>query len=367
MSDPRGATFAGMPRGQVGLSYARYRLLFKHPFATAHGVREGTDAVFVRLERDGLAGYGEATIPPYLEWTADAVVQLLEKVHLDSLEGQLEALLHQQVGNAAWQRMPPVRAALTSAYFDLVNKGLNRLYSSSLEVESAQDRPGSAMVTLGLSDPRDIEQRIGELPDTEVLKVKLDRSLDGSYVKRVMSLTDRRLFLDVNQGWTAFEQATAMLDGIDQDRILGIEQPFRKDCWDLHSELQRLTGIPIYGDESIQGPADLERAAGVFGGVNIKLMKCGGLDVAERMVDLAGRFGMRIMLGCMSESSLGCAVMAQLAGRADLVDLDGPWLLRNDPFQGLGLEQGQMRVHRAVGFGVEPVPGWRPEWTRIVA
>lgn len=219
------------------------------------------------------------------------------------------------------------------------------------------------MVTLGLVNMVDIRSALQDLPYTEVLKVKLNGVDDEHYVKEVLRWDDRKLFLDANQCWTTLDQAMAVLQAVGEERLAGIEQPFKKDRWDLHGELHHRTQVTVYGDESIQGPEDLERAAGVFGGVNIKLMKCGGLDVAVGMAQRAHALGMRVMLGCMSESSLGCGAMAQLAPLADLVDLDGPWLLSNDPFEGLYLDHGRIACTGTTGFGVRPVLARLPEWT----
>ena len=135
------------------------------------------------------------------------------------------------------------------------------------------------------------------------------------------------------------------------DRLVGLEQPFAVKDEGIQAELQRELHVCIYGDESIWGSADLERASGTFGGVNIKLMKCGGLDKAKAMADRAAELGMKVMLGCMSESSLGCTAMAHLAGAADLLDLDGPLLIRNDPFDGMIMKNGKLVMPEGPGIG----------------
>ncbi|MDX9751842.1 MAG: enolase C-terminal domain-like protein, partial [Flavobacteriales bacterium] len=208
--------------------------------------------------------------------------------------------------------------------------------------------------------------KLGELPRSRVLKVKLGSGLDRRTMEQVLALDDRRLFLDANQGWTDVRQALDMVRMAGEGRLVGIEQPFAADRWDLHRQLGELTDVPVYADESVQGPDDLERAAGSFGGVNIKLMKCGGPDVAVAMARRARALGMRVMLGSMSESSLGSAVMAQLSGLADLADLDGPWLVRNDPFQGLAIADGRMTVTGRTGAGVQPRPGLL-DWIQLGA
>ena len=138
------------------------------------------------------------------------------------------------------------------------------------------------------------------------------------------------------------DQALAAIEVVGVERVVGLEQPFAKDRWELHKELANECPITVYGDESIQGLDDLERAPEAFGGVNLKLMKCGGLDVAEAMAERARELGLKVMLGSMSESTLGCGAMASLQHVADLADLDGPWLISNDPFEGLEMHQGRL-------------------------
>jgi L-alanine-DL-glutamate epimerase-like enolase superfamily enzyme len=144
-----------------------------------------------------------------------------------------------------------------------------------------------------------------------------------------------------------------------------MEQPFPKARPDLHAELKARTRVPVYADESVQDLGDLERTAMAFSGVNVKLMKCGGLDRAAVLVEAARSRGMKVMLGSMSESSLGCTAMAGLADRADVVDLDGPWLLANDPFKGLDIQEGRLMVPAGPGLGAIPIAPLH--WTPFVA
>jgi L-alanine-DL-glutamate epimerase-like enolase superfamily enzyme len=134
-----------------------------------------------------------------------------------------------------------------------------------------------------------------------------------------------------------------------------MEQPFTEDDLDRHQELSTSGKVTVYADESIQDMAQLEARHAAFGGVNLKLMKCGGLDRAKAMAKCARELDLKVMLGSMSESSLGCTVMGHLAGMADIVDLDGPWLIANDPFRGIGMEQGRLRLPEGAGWAVDPV------------
>lgn len=343
------------------LALARYRLLFKHPFGTAHGTRDGTDCVFVRLSEGAVHGYGEATLPPYLPYDQSAVYQELSTVDLNAFIRSFER-------SPSFQALsPPSRAALTTAHYDLISKRLDTSISSSLGIAEPRHLDGRSMVTLGLCPIPDISLKLSELPISSLLKVKLGSDHDRATLGRIAELDARPIFLDANQGWDHVDQALEAIAVLGPDRIVGMEQPFGKEQWDLHKDLGARTKIPIYADESIQGLNDLEHAQGVFSGVNLKLMKCGGLDVAKAMVERAKLLGLQVMLGSMSESSLGCAAMYQLSGIADLLDLDGPWLISNDPFEGLVMEAGELHVRSSTGTGVEPAFPTLLNWTTIGA
>ena len=317
------------------ISAARYRLLFKRPFTTAHGTRDGTDAVFVCIEHEGVVGYGEATLPPYLSESADSVEELVRSMRLTHGIGQDDAQALLSEIAAKTPDAPAARNALSMAVLDVLGKVSRQ---PLWQLWNCAPPPGSsqAMVTLATDRLDDIAERLAELPGSPVLKVKLGTLHDLELIKLIKHLDNRKLLLDANQGLRSVDDAMRILDAAGED-VVAIEQPFARDRWDLHGELQGRTTVSVIGDESIQGLEDLERAAGAFGGVNLKLMKCGGLPEALRMAQTARQLGLKVMLGSMSESSLGCLAMMHLSGLADLVDLDGPWLIRNDPFRGLGL------------------------------
>lgn len=349
----------------IDLHVALYRLLFREPFGTAHGMRDGTDCVFVRLERDGIRGYGEATIPPYVNETQVSVLQALSSSRLQVALKAGEAALLQELEQPEWSVQSAARAAIQCAYNELVIKSKGVVWSS----RHSGLRQGRAMVTIGLGDPRSYAERLAALPEGfEVLKVKLDGKQDEAILEQILLHDRRPMLLDANQGWQSVEHGLQILSLIRPERLVGLEQPFAKERWDLHQDLAARSGALIIADESIQGLDDLERAQGVFGGVNLKLMKCGGLDRAERMAERAGQLGLQVMLGSMSESSLGCAAMFTLSGSADLLDLDGPWLLINDPFGGFELEGGRFKVDvGSSGHGVAERDPALLDWIHIGA
>ncbi|MDQ3101938.1 MAG: hypothetical protein M3R08_11170 [Bacteroidota bacterium] len=337
------------------LSIAPYRLLFKGSFGTAHGARDGTDSVFVRLERNGRTGFGEATMPPYLQETQSSVIDALRHVDLQKLENH---------GLKDLDDLPPcARAALSTAYYDLISKEKGRSIESLLELPVIDHREPISLITLGLTECDKIPEKLDQLPPFNGLKVKLDGNADLERLEMIMRSDQRLLLIDANQAWTKLEQALDVIDLIGSERLIGLEQPFPLERLELQEELIRQTNIPIYADESIKNLQDLDRLAGSFSGVNLKLMKCGGLDIAGAMAKRAHELGLNVMLGSMSESSLGCGAMFQLAPIADVLDLDGPWLIGNDPFEGLILEGGELRMRdRSKAFDQrdDSTLSWRP-------
>lgn len=347
------------------LSYAPYRLRFQSPFGTAHGMRDGTDAVFIRLEQMGVQGYGECAMPPYVEEDQASVIRALHHPELARAVRTGADALEAFLARPDVRLQPAFRSGLHTAYIDLINKVKGTSVSSRSEVPEK----ALAMVTLGHGAVDDYADRVRQLePGFPVLKIKLGTPYDREILNAVIQADERPLLLDANQGWRSLDEALKVLEELDPQRVIGIEQPFAKERWDLHQALTERAEVLVIADESIQGLADLERAPGVFGGVNLKLMKCGGLDQAAEMAGRARELGLKVMLGSMSESTLGCATMLALAGLADLADLDGPWLLSNDPFTGLGLEKGRFTVQGdEAGFGVKLRPGLPLTWTPIGA
>ena len=329
-------------------SYCPYRLLFKHPFATSHGVRDGTDSVFVRLEEDGTVGYGEATLPPYLKESPASVIERLTSIaqrgisSAEQLMSDLEAL--PELSDDA----NGCRAALHTALIDLLGKRSDR--TAAQVIGSSEAKSPMALMTIGISAIDEMEMKLAELPRSGGLKVKVDGHHSIKQIERIKQLDNRPLFIDANQGLQRVDEAMELIAKAGMDRLIGMEQPFSGATDELNQKLSERSGITVYGDESIQNMSGLLAKHSCFGGVNLKLMKCGGLDRTKAMSDRARELGLRVMLGSMSESSLGCTAMATLMGEADLVDLDGPWLIKNDPFVGITMEDGML--HRPGGPGI---------------
>ncbi len=315
---------------------APFRLKFRHPFGTAHGFRDGTDSVFIKLVRNGIAGYGEATMPPYVKEDQRSVIESLERVDLEMLDrADLEGL--HGLG-------PCARAGISTAFFDLVSREKDVPIGELLQVEIESVPNRISLITLGLCPIDEIASKLDQLPKFNGLKIKLNGDQDEQRLKVILKHDPRPILIDANQAWHHLDQAFKMIDLIPPERLIGFEQPFAVDRTDLQLGLMDRSEVTVYADESIQTLNDLYNASEQFNGVNLKLMKCGGLDMAVAMARLARSNRMKVMLGSMSESSIGCAAMFQLAPIAQVLDLDGPWLIANDPSQGLDLVDGELHL-----------------------
>lgn len=332
------------------ISVCPYRLLFKHPFGTAHGLRDGTDALFVRVEEEGEVGHGEIALPPYVTGTIQDARQRIRQIA--ALRAwSIEELLRDLDSIDVLRDSPATRAGLHTALMDA--RAMEHGQSLAAELGIAGRYRPIAVMTIGICSVEEALGRLAELPPGTALKLKAG---DELAIKRIRAITEScaaDVLIDGNQGFASVSDAEKVVLAVPNNRLIALEQPFITEHDEWSRELSLQTGASVIADESFQGIEDLERVARFFDGVNIKLMKCGGLDRAHEIAVRADQLDLRVMLGCMSESSLGCGTMAQLASEASILDLDGPWLLRNDPWQGLAIEADRMIVPNGPGIGVQ--------------
>lgn len=299
-----------------------------------------------------MVGYGEVTLPPYLKETIPLAIEGITaawRLGAGSPPG-LEGIL---ADDQYWGRLQGSRAGLHMAWTDWLSKKTNRpVYQSN---NGSGVKQSAVVMTLGIGPVERVAEKLAELPNTGALKLKVGDADSLARVRAVCEHSDAMILLDGNQGLKTVAEAVNLAQAIGKERFLGFEQPFQAQERAMNKQLHESTGAVVYGDESIQGLDDLEAARTWFGGVNIKLMKCGGQDRARTIAERARELGLKVMLGSMSESSLGCTAMAHLGAESDVLDLDGPWLIANDPFRGIRIEHGKLVVPEGPGLGAEPV------------
>ncbi len=298
-----------------------------------------------------MAGYGEATLPPYLPDTRETVLEFLQQVQADQLIVTDPQVLHAYLHSLRPESLPAI-AAIDIAWHDLQGKleakGVHQLY----ELNGTSEAPG--MFTIGISNHNEIQEKVAEAGEIPVLKIKTGNGMDKAIVETIRRFTGKPIALDANQSWKKDVNSLKLLHWLNKQNILFVEQPFHKNENDLGT-IYKDSPVPIIADESFQTIEDLDLVTGQFHGINIKLMKCGGIYPAIQIIKAARKRGLRILIGCMSESSCGCAAASQLIALADWYDLDGPLLLRNDPFKGLNYLKGRINIPSGPGTGVLPV------------
>jgi L-alanine-DL-glutamate epimerase-like enolase superfamily enzyme len=334
----------------VILRYYPYQLKFRYPFAIAAGKREFTAVVYVELEHDGLTGYGEAALPDYLSETQTTVIEFLQKIDtkqftgLPGIENSLDYIFSVAPGNFA------AKAAMDMALHDLCGKILNQSCHALWKLD--KNNCPVTTYTIGIDSPEMILKKLEEAKGFNLLKVKLDGVKDKEIIETIRSATDKNICVDVNQGWKEKESALESIHWLKDKGVVFVEQPLNKNKLDDARWLKEKSPLPLIADEAVQSINDIETIKEAYHGINIKLMKCGGLREAMKMITRARELKMKIMIGCMSESSCGVSAAAQLAPLADWTDLDGPLLITNDPFNGITYRNGKIVLNDLPGTGV---------------
>jgi L-alanine-DL-glutamate epimerase-like enolase superfamily enzyme len=329
------------------LSYCPYFLQFRHPFGLSHISRTETPTVYVKLEKNDKTGYGEATLPPYLGETQESVIHFLKKAaHL--LDTNFDLAKIPQIdsltpGNSA------AKAALDIALHDLFGKLANK---PAFELLSFPKPPAKeTSVTIGIGDLSLIPQKLEELKDFHLIKVKLGNPNDREIIEAIRKVTDKPLVVDVNQGWPQKDFALEMIQWLSKRNVEYVEQPLAKENYVDSRWLKERSSLPVVADESFQRYTDLQKIDENFSGLNLKLMKCTGLQEGAKIILAAREKKLKINIGCMSESSCGIAAASQLMHYADWIDLDGPMLIKNDPFGGVTFKDGKLNPAAAPGTG----------------
>jgi L-alanine-DL-glutamate epimerase-like enolase superfamily enzyme len=338
------------------LSYEPITLNLVQPFRIAHGTSTARRNVLVRIGYEGNLGVGEAAPVRQHHETQGGVLDYLKA--LEELDGdpfQLDEILA-----TLPQGSSAARAAVDVALHDLLGQILGlpiyRLYG--LDPTQAPQ----TSFTIGLGPVEEVQVRASAAAaDFSVLKLKLDRDEDKSLalVRAVRAVTDVRLVADANCAWNE-DQAQRLIPALADLGLEWIEQPLPEGDLEGMQRVRRASPLPIFADEPVRTVRDIPRLAGCVDGVNIKLMKAGGLREARRMMAIARAHDLQVLLGCMVETSVGITAAAHLAPLADWADLDGNLNLSNDPFTGLQVEGGQLHLPDDPGLGVKPRPPGAP-------
>jgi len=340
---------------QMKLFYKAFDLHLQDTFKIAHDKRDVQQTLIVGLEHQGKMGFGEATASKYYQKPVASIIEVLEKnrhhiekTPFESLELFIEGLKPFFQGNNF------ALCALDVAAHDLYGKlnGVSIYQYWGLDTS----RMPLTNYTIGIDELSKMKSKIKAFP-WPVYKIKLGTDDDLSIVKALRKTTDAVFRIDANCAWTAAQT----IEYTNSFRELGvefIEQPLAAGDWEGMAEVYKYSTLPIMADESCIEMTDVTRCKGYFHGVNIKLMKCGGLAMARKMIAQAQSMGLMVMVGCMTESSVGISAISQLLPMLDFVDMDGPLLIRNDIASGPRFHNGEVILSSENGTGVVMHTPW---------
>jgi len=334
----------------VNLKYKKSNLPFKHPFTISKGTKTHQPALLVELEFFGVKGYGEAPAIPYYNISVDKMIadleykkRFVEKVSFTEPERYWHYLHH------TFPENPFLVCALDMAGWDifgkLKRKQLHQLWNLDISKNPMTD------ITIGIDS---IEKMVSKMQETPwpIYKIKLGTEEDVHIMEELRKHTDAVFRIDANAAWKA-DEALEKIKIFKNLNVEFIEQPLAKDDWEGMKFLYENSPLPIIADESCVSEHDVEKCSGFFHGINIKLTKCSGITPARWMIDKARELNMKVMIGCMNESSIGSAAIAQLLPLLDYVDMDGPLLLAEDVAKGVQYDYGKVIYSEGFGLGAE--------------
>ncbi|MEI6049382.1 MAG: dipeptide epimerase [Bacteroidota bacterium] len=332
------------------LRFRPYELQLKHVFTLASGSRSTTPVMLTEIEYENIIGYGEASMPPYLgesHATANSFLKLVDLIQFASpfLMEEILAYVDQLApGNYA------AKASVDIALHDLVGKLMNQPWYRIWGLNP--DHTPNTSFTIGIDKPEVVKEKVREASPYKILKVKLGQGNDKEMIQSVRSVTNTLICVDVNQGWTDRNMALKMTQWLKEQGVVFVEQPMPKSAVDNIAWLTQNSPLPIIADEAIQTVTDFKKVQGVYSGINIKLMKCGGMRAAYKMINMARALDMKVMIGCMTETSCAVSAAAQLSPLVDWADLDGNLLISNDVFEGIKIKDGKIILPDRPGIGV---------------
>ena len=335
------------------LSFEPYNLQLKHVFTLAGSSRSTTPVMLIKIEFDGVTGYGEASMPPYLGESHESASRFLSALNLEQftdpfrLDEILEYVDKSAPGNTA------AKASVDIALHDLTGKIMGQPWFRIWGL-SAEKTPVTSF-TIGIDTDEVVREKVREAAEFKILKVKLGRDTDKQMITAIRSVSDVPLCVDVNQGWKDKQLALEMIHWLKDKGVKYVEQPMPKEQTDDIAWLTQNSPLPIIADEALQRLTDVQKTVGVYSGINIKLMKCTGMREAHKMITLARANQMKVMLGCMTETSCAISAAAQLSPLVDWADLDGNLLISNDKFEGVKVIDGKIVLNNMAGIGIKPL------------
>lgn len=334
------------------ITYKKIKLNLGHTWTISRGSTDYKEDVFVYYEKEGITGIGEASHMTGAGQNADRTIGELKKIMPIYLEAdpfkfyELTDKANQELKNIS-----PAKAALNIALFDWLGKKLNipvhRLFG--LDPSKYVDTSFS----IGFDKPEVLKQKVREADPYTILKVKLTNRDDRNIIDTIRQVTDKPIRVDINEGWTDKEEAIRTIEWLEKKGVELVEQPMPVNMIEESRWLKERSPLPIVADEAVNTSEDIVPIAEAYDGINIKLMKSGGIMEAFRMAILAEAFKLDIMIGCMIASSVAISAAVQLQPLARWLDLDGSLLISNDPYKGARFHNGHWIMPEEPGIGLK--------------
>ena len=333
------------------ISYSKYLLELKHQFTISYNSRKSTPIVLIKIEHDGFIGYGEASLPPYLQETQESVInflKLISQINFDNISNY--RIILNEVDQVL-ENNTAAKAAVDIALHDLLGKINKKPCHQLFHITTNSSLPSTSF-TIGIDKEEILKQKISEAEEYQIFKVKLGTTNDKQIIQSIREKTNKPLYVDINQGWSDKYFALEMSEWLYGQNVLLIEQPFPKNDLEKSAWLSKRSPIPIIADESVQRFSDVEKIKNSFNGINIKLMKCTGMNEAYKMIVKARENDLKVMIGCMTETSCGICAAVQFSSLVDYADLDGNLLITNDPFEAVTIVDGRLHLSEKDGLGI---------------
>ena len=331
-----------------------FNLELKHPFAISRFSRTSTPLLLLKLTYENIEGYGEASMVPYLGENEATAAQFLKQVDWNrfsfpfNFQEIIDYLDSIQTGNTA------IKAAIDIALNDINGKILGK---PCYEIYGAKkEKMPITSYTIGIDTPEVIKEKVADAVGFRVLKVKLGSQNDKELIQTIRSVSDLPLYVDANQGWTDRKKTIDLVYWLHDQGVVLIEQPMDKNDLDGNAWLTGRSPIPILADEAAQRLSDIDGLKGAYHGINVKLMKSGGMYEAHQMIMKARELDMKVLIGCMSETSIATQAGIALAPLCNWADLDGPFLTKNNPFETPKMENGKYILEDLPGLGLKGLP-----------
>lgn len=334
---------------KMTLTYRPYDLRLTHVFTIANSSRKTTPVVLIEIAYDGLIGYGEASLPPYLGETQASVIEFLKKVDLTQFSSPFELDEILTYIDAIAENNTAAKASIDIALHDLVGKIMQQPWYRIWGIN--KENAPSTSFTIGIDSEDVVKQKTREADQYNILKVKLGRDTDKEMIQAIRSVTDKPIIADANQGWTDKFHALDMLYWLKEQGVQMVEQPMSKYNIEDNAWLTERSPIPTFADEAFQRCSDVLKLKGIYSGVNIKLMKCTGMREASNIITVARAANMKVMIGCMTETSCAISAAAHLSPLVEWADLDGNLLIDNDCYDGIKVINGKITLNDRPGIG----------------